>query len=35
MRVSKMGQFNQIWQMLEEKELMQRTNYNCQDLDVA
>ena len=35
MRVSKIGQFTQILEMLEEKALMQRTNYNWQDLDVA
>ena len=35
MRVSKVGQFNQICQMLEEKALMQKTNYNWQGLDVA
>jgi len=35
MRVLKVGQFNQICQMLEEKALMQKTNYNWQGLDVT
>ena len=29
-RVLKIAQFTQIWQMLEEKALMQKTNYNWQ-----
>ena len=35
MQVLKIGQFNQIWQMREEKALMQKPNYNWQDLDVV
>ena len=35
MQVLKIEQFNQIWQMLEEKALMQKTNYNWQGLNVA
>ena len=35
MQLLKMGQFNKIWQMPEEKALMQKTNYNWQVLDVA
>ena len=35
MQLFKIGQFNQIWQMLEEKALTQKTNYNWQALDVA
>jgi len=35
MQVLKIGQFNQIWQMLEENALMQKTNQNWQGLDVA
>jgi len=35
MQVLKMGQFNQMWQMLEEKTSRQKTNYNWKGLDVA
>ena len=31
----KAGQFNQIWQMVERKALMQKTNYYWQGSDVA
>jgi len=35
MDVSKIGQFNQRLQMLEQKALIQKTNYNWRGLDVA
>jgi len=34
-QVLKIGQFNQKWQMREEKVLMKKANYNWQGLDVA
>ena len=34
-RVLRIGQFNQIWQMLEERALMLKINYNWQGLDLA
>ena len=35
MKVLKIGQFNQTWQMLEEKAFMQKRKYNYKGLDVA
>jgi len=35
MQLLNVGKFNQIWQVLEEKALMQKRNYNWQGLDVA
>jgi len=34
-QVLRMGQFNQIWQMLEERALMRKTKYNWKSLNVA
>jgi len=35
MQVLKIRQFNQIWQMREEKVIMQKPNYNWQGMVVA
>ena len=34
-QVLNIGQFNQIWQMREEKVIMQKPNYNWQGMVVA
>jgi len=35
MQVLNIGQFNEIWQMLEERASRKKTNYNWQGLDVT